>query len=460
MRKAVYETYTYNSDGQITGMRCDHDATRYAFGYDDLGRPTSIDVGNGTLTNQLVTYAYTSEQSQLASQTYGNGGSVSYWYNDQGQTTQKAIGGHQFQYAYDKRGQLVLQKDLANDTRTRYTHDINGNLLCYITTANAAKDSGVETMRMEYTYDSEGQQSSTALFVDGVQIATDSYRYNSTEDQINGVLFNGTERLTYTYDDFGRLTNKKINTSTAKNTTYTYLDGATSTNTTHTVARESFGTNDALVYTYDDRGNITKIADNSGNTLRAYTYSRLTGRLLSEENAAAGTKTTYSYGSYNGNILSKTITPLSGGTATTVAYTYGNTTGWADQLTAYDGHTITYDASGNPLTYRDGMTFTWQGGRELTTATNNGTAISYDYNENSIRTKKTVGGISTEYYLHGNTMVAEKKGSNLITYMFDENGERYGFLYNNTPYYYVRNIQGDVIRILNASGSVVAKYEV
>lgn len=115
--------------------------------------------------------------------------------------------------------------------------------------------------------------------------------------------------------------------------------------------------------------------------------------------------------------------------------------------------------SGNPLTYRDGMTFTWQGGRELATAVNNGTAISYSYNENSIRTKKTVGGVATEYYLDGDTMVAEKKGSNLITYMFDESGERYGFLYNNTPYYYVRNMQGDVIRILNSSGSIVAKYE-
>ena len=213
------------------------------------------------------------------------------------------------------------------------------------------------------------------------------------------------------------------------------------------------------MYTYDDSGNITKIADASGNTLRAYTYSRLTGRLLSEENAATGTKTTYQYGDYNGNLLSKTITPSAGGTATTISYAYGNTTGWKDQLTAYNGDTITYDASGNPLTYRNGMTMTWQGGRELTTATNNGTSIAYSYNTNSIRTKKTVGGVATQYYLNGDTMVAEKKGSNLITYMFDETGERYGFLYNNTPYFYVRNMQGDVIRILNLFGSVLAQYE-
>ena len=213
------------------------------------------------------------------------------------------------------------------------------------------------------------------------------------------------------------------------------------------------------MYTYDDSGNITRIADASGNTLRAYTYSRLTGQLLSEENAATGTKTTYQYGDYNGNLLSKTITPLAGGTASTISYAYGNTTGWKDQLTAYNGDAITYDASGNPLTYRNGMTMTWQGGRELTTATNNGTSIAYSYNKNSIRTKKTVGGVTTQYYLNGDTMVAEKKGGNLITYMFDETGERFGFLYNNTPYFYVRNMQGDVIRILNLFGSVLAQYE-
>ena len=114
---------------------------------------------------------------------------------------------------------------------------------------------------------------------------------------------------------------------------------------------------------------------------------------------------------------------------------------------------------GNPLTYRDGMTMTWQGGRELTGLSKGGVTTAYQYNENSIRTKKTVGASTTEYYLNGNAMIAEKKGNNLITYMFDENGERYGFLYNSTPYYYVRNIQGDVIRILNSAGSVVAKYE-
>ena len=58
-----------------------------------------------------------------------------------------------------------------------------------------------------------------------------------------------------------------------------------------------------------------------------------------------------------------------------------------------------------PLTYRDGMTMTWQGGRELTGLSKGGVTTAYQYNETSIRTKKTVGASTTEYYLNGNTLI-------------------------------------------------------
>ncbi len=35
-----------------------------------------------------------------------------------------------------------------------------------------------------------------------------------------------------------------------------------------------------------------------------------------------------------------------------------------DLLTSFDGQTITYDEIGNPLTYRDGMSFAWEKGRQ------------------------------------------------------------------------------------------------
>ena len=55
-------------------------------------------------------------------------------------------------------------------------------------------------------------------------------------------------------------------------------------------------------------------------------------------------------------------------------------------------------------------------------------------------------------------MIRQTWGSNYIDFLYDENGSAYSFIYNGTQYYYVRNLQGDVVKILNTSGGVVASY--
>ena len=56
------------------------------------------------------------------------------------------------------------------------------------------------------------------------------------------------------------------------------------------------------------------------------------------------------------------------------------------------------------------------------------------------------------------TIVAEKAGSNVIRYLFDENGDRFGLEYNGSKYVYLFNAQGDVVAIVNSSNQLVAKY--
>ena len=56
------------------------------------------------------------------------------------------------------------------------------------------------------------------------------------------------------------------------------------------------------------------------------------------------------------------------------------------------------------------------------------------------------------------TSVAEKAGSNVIRYLFDENGDRFGLEYNGSKYVYLFNAQGDVVAIVNSSNQLVAKY--
>jgi YD repeat-containing protein len=45
-----------------------------------------------------------------------------------------------------------------------------------------------------------------------------------------------------------------------------------------------------------------------------------------------------------------------------------------------------------------------------------------------------------------------------MDFLYDESGNAYSFVYNGTQYYYVRNLQGDIVKILNTSGTTVVAY--
>lgn len=134
---------------------------------------------------------------------------------------------------------------------------------------------------------------------------------------------------------------------------------------------------------------------------------------------------------------------------------------YKNQLTAYDGQPITYDAIGNPISYR-GWSFTWQGGRQLASASNGTTSLSFVYNESGLRTEKTVGNTSHLYVYRGSTLVAEITGDYALYFHHDANGEIVGFTYvsGNTEaeYFYRKNLQGDIIGIVDSTGASVAEY--
>ena len=160
----------------------------------------------------------------------------------------------------------------------------------------------------------------------------------------------------------------------------------------------------------------------------------------------------------NGNILTKTDET----TGVTISYSYEDPT-WADLLTKYNGETITYDAIGNPLTYRGGMSFTWKDGRRLSTATKNGSLFTYYYDGEGSRIGKVVSGTSYTYTVIDGVIYAETRTANgattTIHYLFDDKGQRFGFVVNGTDYYYYRfNLQGDVTGIYNSQGTLITEY--
>ena len=142
------------------------------------------------------------------------------------------------------------------------------------------------------------------------------------------------------------------------------------------------------------------------------------------------------------------------------SYTYGNAD-WKDLLTACDGYTITYDAIGNPLNYYNGShwNFTWENGRNLAAATSYGNNITYTYDATGLRTSKTVGAVTYTYYYINGQLRRVTDGTNTTTFFYDESGKPFGMHHNGSVYYYVTNLQGDVLRLTTADGTVVARYK-
>ena len=76
-------------------------------------------------------------------------------------------------------------------------------------------------------------------------------------------------------------------------------------------------------------------------------------------------------------------------------------------------------------------------------------------------TKKTANGVVHKYYLNGSTITAETivNGNDVtyIEYFYDTLGA-HSFSLNGTMYFYIKNLQGDVMHIATADNTIVASY--
>ena len=166
------------------------------------------------------------------------------------------------------------------------------------------------------------------------------------------------------------------------------------------------------VWTYDDAGNILKREE----------YAYTTGEL--------------------GEVLD------------TVVYTYGDDS-WGDLLTAYDGATITYDEIGNPL--NDGTwTYTWERGRQLASMSDGTTTWTYTYDADGMRTSRTNGTDTYTYVYNGGLLTQMTKGEDTLFFTYDAMGAPVTVTHNGTVYFYLTNLQGDVIALIDANGNWIA----
>ena len=342
-------------------------------------------------------------------------------------------------------------------------------------------------------YDDHGRVSHATNIIDYLVSSTvynasasTYYQYNSDgtlEYEDTSFTGGGSIRSNYSYDELLRPTSiSSVAGSFNHTVNYTYYSNSTKTeNLISTYTSTVNGIATTFGYTYDSKGNITKITNSRDDDI-TYTYDDL-GQLTKE--VKGNVTKTYTYDNA-GNIKSITTTTeiesldpdpgftpiikavgtLPKVTTTTKTLSYGNSQ-WGDLLTSYDGTAITYDEIGNPLSYYNGSsyTFTWEG-RRLVGAVKGTKTMSFAYNDEGIRTSKTVNGVETAYYVNGGQIVAEKTGTRTIVYIYDASGAPIGMMYRTTSYakdvwdtfWYEKNLQGDIIAIYNASGTKVATY--
>ena len=102
----------------------------------------------------------------------------------------------------------------------------------------------------------------------------------------------------------------------------------------------------------------------------------------------------------------------------------------------------------------------WSNGSLASVTPSGGTAITYTYDTNGLRQTKSAG--NHKYYYNGSTLLAETFDGGYIEYMYDESGKPQSIYYNNgsttSKYYFIKNLQGDVIQLRDYHNNLVAKY--
>ncbi len=493
--KYYLNTYTYNSNGQKTRMT--YNGLAYDYTYDSLDNILTLSVNGTRLIQYVYGYDYEEDEetgasyrsdSYLTRINYANGSHIRYQYEDMdimtirededGNTTTETKTEHMLVY---------VKVDGETTDSSSYTYNDYGNVTRYIDS-----DSGVT-----YTYSYDGKQNLVGITGDnGFSMES------STTDSSNST----TGETSYTTDTTWKLDeversvhyNYQSSENDAAESAVTELftgktltvqsdleNGNSSTTIGDSIAwsvTESeeqgvmqYKNGSQLVYAYDPNGNITQISersssDDTADVLVTYVYDGMS-QLIRENNREAGTTTVYTYDT-NGNITGSqtyayTEGEVSGDASESHSWSYENSA-WRDLLTSYDGTDISYDASGNPLTYRKGSTLTWEGGRQLKQYQDAEQTISYTYDADGIRTTKTIADadgntVTKKYYLDGSDILAEQvSGSDdtvyTIWYAYGGDGTLAGFTYNDADYYYQKNLQGDIIGIYNAAGDLVVTY--
>lgn len=417
-RLGVITDYEYYSTGEMKKEKFDI----YEFNYTRSGKINNVKVAGNT----TVALSYDNNDN-LLEENYANGDIVRYEYDENNNVVKQFHNENIIPYiTYTYNEENKLTQKVNTDNGLKYVYDEDGNFNIYNLSDNSLIQSYQDTVvdeneetkseiRAEETH--FGNSHSAIIKNDCISYASKDnkieYRYHNKDNQYyaDSVKFNDENVLysEYAYDNVQNITEK------------------------------SFLNNDKVVNTYDTENRI--LSTTSGNITTNYTYDN--NQLVKADNNS------YVYDN-RGNVIKKNVD----GKVTN--FRYNNE--WKDQLTSVNDDELTYDEVGNLISFGN-LEFSWSSGRLLESVTNGNEKYSYTYDENGIRTSKTVNGKTTYFNSENGVLLSQTDGINTLVYQYDLAGVPLGFIFNDTQYFYITNQMNDVIGITDSNGEIVANYE-
>ena len=397
-------SYTYDEGDRIKSIK--HGGTTYVFDYDGFGNQTMVKAGDKTLER----YGYAPNNGPLTKISYGNGDVQEILYDKEERIKSRRWNGQStdtVRYEYDAYGSLEKETDLVNGRIDKDQYDMTGRLIQSTTLEKNTGASGEPTVANTHT-------------VQSLEIGYDSY---NRVNRLVQSLETAKTKTGFVYGDASKAQRPGLSYGLT-------VDGT---------QRQSLA--------YDAMARCTKeTVTLPGGQKRENCFTYGTLRHLTDTDS------------------------LQEGAVSTVQtqdlFTY-RTEGWKDQLLSWNGKSYTYDAGGNPTVLR-GMALTWGEGRRLKRIAATAGEVTFAYDSDGKRVKKTSGNTETKYYYNGSTLsglVRTTTGNTgttktTVQFVYDAEGKPFLLRLNGkTDYFYLYNGLGDVVGLVDSSNKVVVRYQ-
>ena len=386
--------------------RQQHGGTTYTFDHDGYGNQTAVKAGDRTLER----YSYAPNNGPLTKISYGNGDVQEILYDKEGRIKSRRWNGQStdaVRYEYDDYGTLEKETDLVNGRIDKDQYDMTGRLIQSTTLEKNTGASGEPTVANTHT-------------VQSLEIGYDSY---NRVNRLVQSLETAKTKMGFVYGDASKAQRPGLSYGLT-------VDGT---------QRQSLA--------YDAMARCTKeTVTLPGGRKRENCFTYGTLRHLTDTDS------------------------LPEGAVSTVQtqdlFTY-HTDGWKDQLLSWNGKSYAYDAGGNPTVLR-GMALTWGEGRRLKRIAATAGEVTFAYDSDGKRVKKTSGNTETKYYYNGSTLsglVRTTTGNTgttktMVQFVYDAEGKPFLLRLNGkTDYFYLYNGLGDVVGLVDSSNKVVVRYQ-